>query len=207
MAKARRARTVRKRADRYHHGDLPRAMLQEAVRTIQKDGVESLTLRGVGERLGVSRSALYRHFADKQALLSAVAGEGFRLLRSTLFEAWNSEGRGRPGFEAMGAAYVRFAVTHTSHYRVMFGGFVAGESRPAPPPDLDAFQVLVDALAEQQTQGLVRKDDDPRQLAQFIWAVVHGIAMLALDGLVRSPDDAHRLFAFTYQRLRSGIDA
>src|SRR6187402_3406059 len=100
----RRAKTVRKQPDRYHHGDLPRAMLQEAVRTIQKDGVESLTLRGVGERLGVSRSALYRHFADKQALLRAVAGEGFRLLRSTLLEAWNSEGRGHTGFEAMGAA-------------------------------------------------------------------------------------------------------
>jgi AcrR family transcriptional regulator len=204
----RRAKTVRKQPDRYHHGDLPRAMLQEAVRTIQKDGVESLTLRGVGERLGVSRSALYRHFADKQALLRAVAGEGFRLLRSTLLEAWNSEGRGHTGFEAMGAAYVRFAVTHTSHYRVMFGGLVAGESRPSPPPpDLDAFQVLVDAIAEQQAQGLVRKDDDPRQLAQFIWAVVHGIAMLAVDGLIRSPEEAHRLFAFAYQRIRSGIDA
>ena len=208
MAKVRRARPARKHADRYHHGDLRRAMLQEAVRIIQKDGVESLTLRGVGERLGVSRSALYRHFVDKDALLAAVATEGFRMLRETLLEAWNSGGRGRPGFEAMGAAYVRFAVTHTSHYRVMFGGFLAGDSRPAsPPPDIDAFQVLVDSIVEQQAQGLVRKDDDPRQLSNFIWAVVHGIAMLAVDGLIRSSEEAHQLFTFAYQRLRSGIDA
>src|SRR6478752_8296451 len=111
----RRAKTVRKQADRYHHGDLPRAMLQEAVRIIQKDGVEALTLRGVGERLGVSRSALYRHFADKQALLLAVAFEGFRLLRTALLDAWTMGGRGREGFEAMGTAYVHFALAHPSH--------------------------------------------------------------------------------------------
>jgi hypothetical protein len=130
------------------------------------------------------------------------------MLRETTFDAWNSEGRGRAGFEAMGAAYVRFAVTHTSHYRVMFGGFLVGDRRPASlPPDSDAFQVLVDSIVEQQAQGLVRKDDDARQLAHFIWAVVHGIAMLAVDGLIRSPEEAHELFTFTYQRIRSGIDA
>src|SRR5690242_7159210 len=104
MSLARRPRTRRKQPDRYHHGDLSHALLQEAVRTIQKDGVGALTLRGVGERLGVSRSALYRHYADKQALLAAVAGEGFRLLRAALLEAWDAGGHGRDGFERMGAA-------------------------------------------------------------------------------------------------------
>src|SRR5688500_9292449 len=75
MPKPRPTKPARKPANRYHHGDLPHAMLQEAVRTIQKDGVDALTLRCVGERLGVSRTALYRHFADKQALLAAVAAE------------------------------------------------------------------------------------------------------------------------------------
>ena len=68
----------RKRADRYHHGDLSRSLLQEALRTIEKGGVAALTLRSVGETLGVSRTALYRHFSDKSALLAAVATEGFR---------------------------------------------------------------------------------------------------------------------------------
>src|SRR5262245_16103564 len=102
-------------------------MLQEAVRMIQREGVEALTLRGVGERLGVSGTALYRHFTGKQALLGAVAAEGFRTLRSALADAWESGGRGREGFKAMGLAYVRFAVTHPSHYRVMFGGRVRHE--------------------------------------------------------------------------------
>ena len=112
----------------------------------------ALTLRAVGERLGVSRTALYRHFADKSALLAAVATEGFRTLRLETQEAWDTQG-GRPeGFEAMGAAYVRFAVAHPSHYRVMFGGYVR---EAAPDSDLategaGAFQVLVDAIVAQQ---------------------------------------------------------
>ena len=68
---ARATTPARKRADRYHHGDLRRALLQAAVRTIRSHGVDGLTLRGVGSTLGVSRTALYRHFTDKAALLAA----------------------------------------------------------------------------------------------------------------------------------------
>ena len=85
--------------------------------------VEGLTLREIGARLGVSCTALYRHFADKRALLAAVATEGFRTLRLHLVTAWEDGGRGRAAFESMGVAYVRFAVANPSHYRVMFGGF------------------------------------------------------------------------------------
>ena len=81
-------RLARKPKDQYHHGDLRRALLQAAVRTLHKHGLDALTLRAVGEELGVSRSALYRHFADKSALLTAVASEGFRMLRSELSAAW-----------------------------------------------------------------------------------------------------------------------
>src|SRR5215211_7813797 len=94
-AERRTTRRKRKPANRYHHGDLRRALLEEALQTIQAHGVEAVTLRAIGERLGVSRTALYRHFADKQALLAAVAAEGFRLLRMALLEAWHGGGRGR----------------------------------------------------------------------------------------------------------------
>src|SRR5215475_6223629 len=72
MARSAHPRLGKKSAKPYHHGDLRRALLDEALRTIQTHGVEQLKLRTVGERLGVSRSALYRHFADKQSLLAAV---------------------------------------------------------------------------------------------------------------------------------------
>src|ERR1700681_4929092 len=135
MAPTRASGPPRKRRDRYHHGDLRRSLLVEALRTIQAQGVEGLTLRAVGKALGVSRTALYRHFTDKSALLTAVAREGFRTLRLELVGAWGKGGRGRKGFEAMGEAYVRFAMAHPAHYRVMFGGFLAGAQTD---PDLMA---------------------------------------------------------------------
>ncbi|HEX2167935.1 MAG TPA: TetR/AcrR family transcriptional regulator, partial [Longimicrobiales bacterium] len=105
----------------YHHGDLRRALLDEALVIIGAEGVDALTLRGLGARVGVSRTALYRHFADKPALLTAVATEGFRALREQLVAAWQEGGQTPAAFEAMGAAYIGFAVTNSSHYRVMFG--------------------------------------------------------------------------------------
>ncbi len=205
MSRPRTARPVKKKLDRYHHGDLPRAMLQEAVRTIQKHGVDALTLRAVGAKLGVSRTALYRHFANKEALLGAVAGDGFRTLRQELSEAWEHAGRGRAGFDAMGAAYVRFAIRHPSHYRVMFGGHVRPDDSIADPDreSRDAFAVLVGAIVEQQRMGLTRPDD-PQLLALYIWSVVHGIAMLALDGILETGDQVDALTRFAINRMRTG---
>jgi AcrR family transcriptional regulator len=202
-------RRLRRPPDRYHHGDLRRALVEEAVRTIQHEGIDGLTLRAVGERLRVSRTALYRHFADKSALLAAVARDGFSMLRAALVDAWEREGRGRAGFEAMGLAYVRFAVANPSHYRVMFGGFLA---QPTADAELSreagaAFQVLVDAIVAQQEEGLVRRDDSV-QLARFIWATVHGIAMLAIDGLLQhEAGGVEAVAALAVERLRTGIAA
>jgi AcrR family transcriptional regulator len=202
-------RRLRKRSDRYHHGDLSRALVEETLRTIQAQGVEAVTLRAVGEKLGVSRTALYRHFADKSALLAAVAREGFRTLRLELLEAFERGGGGREGFADMGVAYVRFAVAHPAHYRVMFGGRLRDEGSD---PELGkeasgAFQALVDALAAQQRDGLVVRDD-PLQLATFIWALVHGIAMLAIDGrLGHQKADSMELTRYAVERVRTGIAA
>jgi len=199
------SRTRRKPRDRYHHGDLRRALLDEALRTIQHDGVEALTLRTIGLALGVSRTALYRHFTDKRALLSVVATEGFRMLKERLLEAWSPGGV--RGFNAMGVTYIRFAMANPSHYRVMFGGFVDNAARDAEltREATAAFQALVDSLVALQKDGSVRKDD-PLQLAQFIWATVHGISMLIIDGQLhlQQPriDD---LIQFAVERIHTGV--
>jgi AcrR family transcriptional regulator len=190
----------------YHHGDLRRAFLDEALRTIQTHGVEHLTLRTVGERLGVSRSALYRHFADKQALLATVGEEGFRMLRQAIADAWERSGRGRIGFEAMGKAYVQFAVANPSHYRVMFGGFIqsAAKDDHFVAEAKAAFQVLVDALVEQQNAGDIRRDD-PALMARFVWAIVHGTAMLLIDGQLPEPAQREALELYAAERTYASI--
>ncbi len=199
-------RVVRKGRRPYHHGNLRRGLLDEALATIRAEGVEGLTLREIGARLGVSRTALYRHFADKRALLAAVATEGFRTLREQLVKAWEEGGRGLAAFESMGVAYVRFAVTNPAHYRVMFGGFLDPKTCD---PELaieaaGAFQALVDATASLQHDGIVRGDDTV-QLARFIWAVVHGVAMLRIDGQLAEAGGVEELTRYAMERLGTGI--
>ena len=199
-------RAGRKTNRPYHHGNLRRALLDEALSTIRAEGVDGVTLREIGARLGVSRTALYRHFADKRALLTAVATEGFGTLRQQLVTAWEQNGRGRAAFEAMGVAYIRFAVANPSHYRVMFGGFVDPD---ACDPELaaeaaGAFQALVDALAALQGDGIMRAEDTVT-MARFVWAVVHGVAMLGIDGQLREPGAVEELTRYALERLRTGI--
>jgi AcrR family transcriptional regulator len=155
----------------------------------------------------VSRTALYRHFSDKQALLAAVSREGFRTLRLALVEAWDTHGRGTAGFEAMGEAYLRFALAHPSHYRVMFGRF--NESCARDPELIEeangAFQALVDALVELQRDRLVL-DDDALMMARFVWSLTHGIAMLVIDGQLREIDETGvALNRYAIERLRAAI--
>ena len=199
-------RASRKPRRSYHHGNLRRALLDEALSTIRAEGVDALTLREIGARLGVSRTALYRHFADKNALLRAVATEGFRTFRQKLVAAWEEGGRGPEAFDAMGVAYVRFAIQNPSHYRVMFGGFVDPK---ACEPELaaeaaGAFQALVDALVALQRDGIIRGDNTVT-MARFVWAVVHGVAMLGIDGQLREPGSVEELMQYALKGLSRAV--
>jgi AcrR family transcriptional regulator len=206
VALARSTRAPRKPRRAYHHGNLRRALLDEALATIRTDGLEALTLREIGVRVGVSRTALYRHFADKQALITAVATEGFRMLRERLVAAWAEGGRGPVASQAMGIAYVRFAVENPAHYRVMFSRFLDCEPKE---PELaaeagGAFQALVDSIAVLQREGLVRGDDTVL-VARFVWSVVHGVAMLAIDGQIPERGAVEELMRYALERLGTGI--
>src|SRR5947209_18285401 len=97
----------------YHHGDLPAALLRAAGRTLEKQGMGALSLRETARRAGVSHNAPYRHFPDREALLAALAAEGYTILGEQL--------RGKPARE-MGEAYVRFALDQPQRVRLMFGG-------------------------------------------------------------------------------------
>lgn len=193
---------------RYHHGDLRRALLEEAVRTIRDDGAAALTLRAVGARLGVSRTALYRHFADKSALLNAVSEDGFNRLSEALELSWTNAGGGVPGFEAQGQAYVRFALDNPSHYRVMFGVWTSREHDDSALREAGtrAFQLLVHALTALQHDGVMRQDEAPHHVARYVWAAVHGIAMLGIDGrLPDGPGGVRDVTDYAVRRLGTGI--
>ena len=99
----------------YHHGDLPRALLEAAAQAIAEAGPAAVSLRDLARRTG-SHAAPAHHFGDKAGLLTAVATDGFRRLAATLGEAYQATG----SFLEVGVAYVRFAITHRAHFEVMF---------------------------------------------------------------------------------------
>jgi hypothetical protein len=100
-------------------------------------------------------------------------------------------------------------VAHPSHYRVMFGGFLESCAKDAEfiAAATAAFDVLVDSIVEQQAAGIVRRDD-PRLVARFVWAIVHGTAMLAIDGQLRGVDEqGEALNRYAIERLRAALAA
>jgi len=200
-------RTIQKKRA-YHHGDLERALVETAVRTIQEEGVHALTLRSVGARLGVSRTALYRHFDGKEALLARVAAEGFRLLHAALTRAIaEASRRRRDPLPAMAAAYVHFAQANPSHYHTMFGGVLTDWRRY---PDLigqaeAAFNVLLEAIRDQQRRGRIVAGD-PIELAEITWALSHGVATLGMARqLQRTPKTVEELAVLGSHFLQDGL--
>jgi AcrR family transcriptional regulator len=178
---------AKKRA--YHHGDLERALVETAVHLIKEEGPAALTLRGVGARLGVSRTALYRHFDDKEALLARVAAEGFKRFHEALAEsASRALARRRNPLPAMATAYMQFALANPSHYQTMFSGVVTHWQRY---PDLvehgqAAFNVLLETIRGEQQRGRIGPGD-PLEFAEITWALSHGLATLGLAGQIDRP--------------------
>lgn len=122
--------------------------------------------------------------------------------------AWDTGGRSPAGFRAMGAAYLRFAAANPSHYRVMFGGYLDPKgAEPELAAEAEgAFQALVDALAALQRDGFVRADE-PVLMARYVWALVHGLAMLAIDGQLHEPGAVDQVVTYAFERLRGGLAA
>ena len=168
---------------RYHHGNLRQALIGAALGILATHDVAALTLREAARRAGVSQAAPYRHFADKEALLAAVAEEGFAALAAAMRVAAAPEAGDRvAGLRVLGVTYVRFAVEHPARFRLMFGGALA--DRAAYPPlekaAQETFGLLAQGVEAGQRAGLIRSGD-ARQLAMAAWSLVHGLAALLVD--------------------------
>jgi AcrR family transcriptional regulator len=173
----------------YHHGDLRRALIDAALALIAEKDVASLSLREVARQAGVSHAAPYRHFVDKEALLAAVAEEGFIEFAHYLTQAREqTSGDTLTKFIAVGVAYVRYALEHSTHYQVMFGSYClfkpdfAGLLQAAA----NAYAVLSDLVQQGQAEGLIQAGD-PKMIASVAWAQTHGLAMLVMNGQLVVP--------------------
>ncbi|WNI20942.1 TetR/AcrR family transcriptional regulator [Streptomyces sp. ITFR-16] len=162
-------------ASTYHHGDLRAACLRAAHELLEADGSAGLSLRAVARRAGVSATAPYRHFADRDALVSAVAAEGYRELAGHLAEAHPAPST-PDELASVAVAYVRFALEHPALFRVMF-------AEPCDPTSeervaaTEAISAYVRAIVRATFPGV-----DADALSTTVWALVHGLAFLHLDG-------------------------
>lgn len=161
-------------SDRYHHGDLRRALVEAALELLLEGGTEALGMRELARRVGVSAAAPYRHFRDKQALIQAVAAAGFALF----LDAVEAAKAGLPQdeqFGAMAEAYVQFALRYPRLYKLMFsselGKFEDKDLRRAADA---AYESLAVAAAKEDPEA-------PGEAAISAWAFVHGLSMLLLD--------------------------
>lgn len=165
----------------YHHGDLRSALVDAGLRALETTEIGDISLRQIARDVGVSATAVYRHFPDKRALLVALAHAGIEKLGEAQAKAAGSASD-TSAFSATGRAYVRFALAHPALFRLIFthlppaGETVFGESLAA--------RLLHDKAAA-ATGG---NAEETRRLMVQAWAVVHGLAMLMLDGQLPHDD-------------------
>lgn len=176
----------------YHHGDLRNALVSEGLKLLEQAGHSDFTLRDLARRVGVSAAALYAHFADKSALLAAIATAGFARLSAAIEAATRNDSDLTAQFLHMGSAYVRFGTDNPALYKLMF----ASEELPAKRgqyPELQAaaesaFGLLTDMLGRMQRRELLRAGD-PEADALTVWAHVHGLASLIITGRIECAGD------------------
>lgn len=172
---------------KYHHGDLRRSLLDAARELLRENGVDGLSLRKLADRVGVSRTAPYHHFKDKNALLCAIAEDGFvhwQEAAMAIFDQRDLEPREK--YRQFVEGYIRYAAENPQMYDLMFGRTIwqqqaaTDELKSVAYP---SFQYQVDMTRKWQEMGLMAPDEDTLRLAQVSWGTMHGIARLLIDGI------------------------
>jgi len=195
----------------YHHGDLRHALIQAGLELLAEGGAQSLDLRKVARRAGVSHAAPYRHFADKQALIAAINEEGFHWLAEQIEETLR-DASDDPFDQLLGVAraYVGFAKAHPWLLREMFSGLSIEretyESLQAASKSV--YRLYIDVIRLGQERGKIVAGD-PAALAGVLWAVLHGLAMLIIEEQMRpyadGPEGSERVTRYTIEVLYAGL--
>ena len=179
----------------YHHGDLRAALVRAAIEVLEDSGETELSLRAVARRAGVSPAAPYRHYEDREALVSAVATVGYRELADRLATAHPSPSTPEQ-LASVAIAYVQFALERPALFRLMFG----------EPCDRDNDdRVAATAAVSQYVRAIVERtfpQADAEALATAVWALVHGLAFLHLDGKLDASTPS-----VVAERIAAAIDA
>ena len=171
--------------DSYHHGDLQAALIEAAIVLVRKNGPDHLSLRAVAEQVGVSPSAVYHYFPDKDSLISGVGDKLFIDLALMQKEALGdisgkSARAARRRYRELGRTYFRWANKEPNLFRLMFGGFCRVDAR-GTHVDNEAFLMLTKCLDDLLETGVI--SPQMRQYGELIsWCAVQGASTLIVEG-------------------------
>lgn len=165
----------------YHHGALQSALIEASVALAQEGGPDRVILREAARVAGVSHSAAYRHFADREALLAEVSRHARNELANEMRRRVNRTKDPRKRLQAVGTAYIDFALTQPGLFRTAFTSHPATDAAADSRDSAEPYEILGQVLDEAQAAGLV--DARRRPGAEIaVWSAVHGLACLLLDG-------------------------
>lgn len=173
----------------YHHGNLREALLAKAVQTVRERGVQSLSLRELARAVGVSHGAPRRHFADRQALLQALAVAGFEALGTDLRDAAEQAGEDfQTRLRSLARAYIRFATRDAALLELMF----ASKQQQQHAEQLHsaaegAFSAMLELIASGQRERLL-PPGEPERVGLVLFATIQGIAAMVTAGVVADDD-------------------
>lgn len=167
----------------YHHGNLRLALIDAAIEQIKEQGVEKLSMRAIARAVGVSQTAPYRHFKDKNHLLSEVATQAFSELYEASYAVVEQNRTPLQNIQAAGLVYLRYAIDNPEKYRILFGSRI--QNRRSYSTMVEAGEKSFQILIDQVERGIAEGDFIPGCaliLANTLWTQVHGAASLILDG-------------------------
>jgi len=169
----------------YHHGNLRTALLAQAERIVRERGVQELSLRELAREVGVSHGAPRRHFPDRQALLDALAEDGFARLGAELRGAMNGAGNEfQARLQATASAYVHFATRDAALLALMFASKHGEQQSEAFHEAADrAFSVMLELIEQGQAEAAI-EPGEPERVGMVLFATIQGIAALVTGGMV-----------------------
>lgn len=198
-----------KKTSTYHHGNLKEALVETALEMIDKEGLDSVTLRDLTQRLGTSRSAVYRHFESKEALILGVIEKGYEqldLMFTPIFQDTTQSVAER--FEKMGRAYLDFAIAHPNLYRLLFGEKFRQEREEIcdykNEKQATGLYALIGLLLEAQEERIIAQEN-PMVQAATVLASIHGLASLLIDGHLMMSDNLEAIYEYSIGVLLKGL--
>ncbi len=189
----------------YHHGNLRRALMDQALELVREGGPHAVTMREAARRIGVSSGAPYKHFADQDELMRALSEEGFERMKAVMDEAVAAAGDDAlERFRAMGIAYVQFAVANPEYFRIMS----IPEFVPRELESRDDYNGAVDHILDSQRTGRMASED-PQTVMLAAHCLMHGLAHLFVDGYMSvsgiGPDQAETVARAVTEVLGRGL--